>query len=170
MRGNRPTPHRALTIPPEPSVATLCPFFLSSSIKETGTIVACTQNQVNLCQNPGIVYSLRRGPGNSDSVISGSLASPKPPGGGKPEERGDEENETQSRGHLQGSGGIGRGQRRQDAGRIVRTVSRPSHPGHRMEAAIAGAGRGRVWRDEPDVGHTGSQDPPREDRTTGAGE
>jgi len=50
-------------------------------------------------------------------VISGSLASPKPPSGGKPEERGDEENETESRGYLQGSGGVGRGQRRQDVGR-----------------------------------------------------
>ena len=40
----------------------------------------------------------------------------------------------------------------------------------RMEAAIAGAGRGRGWRDETDVRHTGSQDPPRDDRTTGMGE
>ena len=38
----------------------------------------------------------RRGPGNSDSVIRGSLASPKPPGGGELEERGDEENTTES--------------------------------------------------------------------------
>ena len=43
---------------------------------------------------------LRGGLGNSDSVISGSLASPKPPAGSKPEERGDKENETQSRSHL----------------------------------------------------------------------
>ena len=40
-------------------------------------------------------------------MLSGSLASPRPPDGGKPEERGDEETETQSRGHLQGSGGLG---------------------------------------------------------------
>ena len=60
------------------------------------------------------------------SVISGSLASPKPPGGGEPEERGDEKNETQSRGDLQGAGSIGRGQRRQDADRIGRALWRPS--------------------------------------------
>jgi hypothetical protein len=59
----------------------------------------------------------RGGPRNSDSVISGSLASPKPPGGGKPEERGDEENETQSRSGIQGPGGLGSVQGRQDAGR-----------------------------------------------------
>ncbi len=39
----------------------------------------------------------REGSGNSDSVVSGSLASPKPPDGGEPEERGDEENTTKSR-------------------------------------------------------------------------
>ena len=43
---------------------------------------------------------LREGSGNSDSVVSGSLASPKPPGGGEPEERGDEENTTESRSDL----------------------------------------------------------------------
>ena len=49
-----------------------------------------------------IIYGMveRRGPGNSDSVLSGSRASPTPPRGGRREERGDEENETQSRGHL----------------------------------------------------------------------
>ena len=36
----------------------------------------------------------RGGTGNSGSVISGSLALPKLPGGGKPEERGDEEIKT----------------------------------------------------------------------------
>lgn len=39
-----------------------------------------------------------------------------------------------------------------------------------MVAAIAGAGRGRVWREETAVEHARSQDPPREDWTTGAGE
>ena len=34
---------------------------------------------------------MRGGTGNSDSVLSVSLASPKPPDGGEPEERGDEE-------------------------------------------------------------------------------
>jgi len=41
-------------------------------------------------------------------VISGSLASPKPPEGGEPEEHGNEENETQSRGDFQGAGGLRR--------------------------------------------------------------
>jgi hypothetical protein len=44
-------------------------------------------------------------------VISGRLASPTPPGGGESKERGDEENATQSRGHLQGAGGCGGGHR-----------------------------------------------------------
>ncbi|MBM4128460.1 MAG: PilZ domain-containing protein, partial [Nitrospira sp.] len=34
----------------------------------------------------------RGGSGNSDSVVSGSLASPMSPRGGEPEEQGDEEN------------------------------------------------------------------------------
>jgi hypothetical protein len=44
------------------------------------------------------------------------LASPTPPKGGKPEERGDEANKTQSRGGIQGSDGLRRVQGRQDAG------------------------------------------------------
>ncbi|WHZ25495.1 MAG: Mobile element protein [Nitrospira sp.] len=40
---------------------------------------------------------LRGGSGNSDSVRSGSLASPKPPSGGVQKEQGDEENTTESR-------------------------------------------------------------------------
>ena len=36
----------------------------------------------------------RGGSGNSDSVISGRLASPKPSEGGEPEEHGNEKNET----------------------------------------------------------------------------
>jgi len=55
---------------------------------------------------------VRGGSGNSDRVVSGSLASPTSPGGGKPKERGDEANETQSWGRLQSAGGPGRGQRR----------------------------------------------------------
>lgn len=39
-----------------------------------------------------------------------------------------------------------------------------------MEAALAGAGRGRVCRDDIDGGHSGFQDPPREDWPMGAGE
>jgi uncharacterized protein YndB with AHSA1/START domain len=42
----------------------------------------------------------RGGSGNSDSVVSGSLASPKPPRGGDPKERGNEAYETESRGHV----------------------------------------------------------------------
>jgi hypothetical protein len=42
----------------------------------------------------------RGGSGNSDSVISGSLASPKSPSGGEPEERGHEKNTTESWGHV----------------------------------------------------------------------
>jgi len=45
-----------------------------------------------------------------DSVISGSLASPTPVRGCRPKERGDEENETESRSDLQGAGGVGGGQ------------------------------------------------------------
>ena len=45
-------------------------------------------------------HRIRRGSGNSDSVLSGSLASPRPPRGGDTKERGDEENETESRGHV----------------------------------------------------------------------
>ena len=49
--------------------------------------------------DPGL-FEDRGGSGNSDSVVSGSLASPKPPGGGEPEEQGDEENTTESRSHV----------------------------------------------------------------------
>ena len=41
-----------------------------------------------ICVKGGEVEIVRGGPGNSDSVLSGSLASPKPPVGGKPEEIG----------------------------------------------------------------------------------
>ncbi len=67
--------------------------------------------ELDACQNLGVTEQtyyyrwgkeygglrvLRGGSGNSDSVIRGSLASPTPPKGGEPEERGDEENETES--------------------------------------------------------------------------
>jgi putative transposase len=42
----------------------------------------------------------RGGSGNSDSMVSGSLASPTPPPGGEPKERGDEANATESRGDV----------------------------------------------------------------------
>lgn len=38
------------------------------------------------------IHERRGSPGNSDSVIRGSLVYPTPPKGGEPEERGDEEN------------------------------------------------------------------------------
>jgi hypothetical protein len=63
-----------------------------------------------------VTEQIRGGPGNSDSVISGSLAEPTPPKGGEPEERGDEENETKSRCGIQGPGGLSSVQGRQDAG------------------------------------------------------
>ena len=112
----------------------------------------------------------RGGPGNSDSVLSGSLASPTPPKGGEPEERGEEETETQSRGGIQGSGGLRRVQGRQDAGGVGDTIWRASHPDHGMEAATAGTGIRGVWRHEAHVGRAGSQSPPREDRAAGARE
>ena len=46
----------------------------------------------------------RGGSRNSDSMVGGSLASRKPPGGGEPKERGDEENETDSQSNIQGAG------------------------------------------------------------------
>ena len=62
----------------------------------------------------------RGGPGNSDSVLRGSLASPKPPDGGEPEAHGDEENETESRRGIQSQRGLGGSQGRQDAGGVDR--------------------------------------------------
>ena len=115
-------------------------------------------------------YGGRGGSANSDSVISGSLASRKPPGGGEPKERGNETNETESWSELQGAGGRGRRQRRQDARRIGRAIQRPSHTDHRMEAATAGASRRRVWGDEGSVRDARSQDAARQDRAIGLGE
>ncbi len=59
-----------------------------------------TARSVVRSSHPAGLFSLRGGSGNSDSVVSGSLASPKPPGGGEPEERGDEENTTESQGDV----------------------------------------------------------------------
>jgi hypothetical protein len=44
--------------------------------------------------------SHRRGSGNLDNVVSGSLASPEPPTDGEADERGNEANETESRAHV----------------------------------------------------------------------
>jgi hypothetical protein len=57
----------------------------------------------------------RGSPGNSDSRVSGSLATPPLLSGGKPEEGGDEANETVSQSYSYGAGGLGRGQRQPDA-------------------------------------------------------
>ena len=48
---------------------------------------------------------LRGGSGKWDSVMSGGLASRPPPDGGEPKERGNEENTTESRSDLPGTGG-----------------------------------------------------------------
>ena len=47
-----------------------------------------------------VITKDRGGSGNSDSVISGCLASPTPPRGGNREERGEEANTTESWGHV----------------------------------------------------------------------
>ena len=60
----------------------------------TTTSGASMPDRVGRC---GGLVGQRGGSGNSDSVISGSLASLKPPDGGAPEEQGHEENETESR-------------------------------------------------------------------------
>jgi hypothetical protein len=46
------------------------------------------------------VVAIRGGSGNSDSVVSGCLASPTPVRGGRRKERGDEADETESRGDV----------------------------------------------------------------------
>jgi hypothetical protein len=46
------------------------------------------------------LLEFRGGSGNSDSVVSGSLASPTSPRGGRREERGNEEDKTESRSHV----------------------------------------------------------------------
>src|SRR5437016_5866024 len=91
------------------------------------------------------------------------------PEGGEPEERGDEANETQSRGSIQGPGGLGGVQGRQDAGRIGGTIWRASHPDYRMEAAFSGTGRRRVWRHDPEVGCARSQGSSCQNWATGTG-
>ena len=63
--------------------------------------------------------TVRGGPGNSDSVLSGRLASPKPPAGGEPEEHGDEENEAESQRNIQSQRGLGGGQGRQDVAELA---------------------------------------------------
>ena len=52
---------------------------------------------VDICS---YIAQVRGGSGNSGSVVSGSLASPILPRGGRRKERGDEANETESRSDL----------------------------------------------------------------------
>src|ERR1039458_5982771 len=47
---------------------------------------------------------------------------------------------------LQGEGGLGRTEGRQDPGRAGSTVRCPSQPDHGLEDAVAGKCSGRVWR------------------------
>ncbi|QOJ33713.1 MAG: hypothetical protein HRU82_01545 [Nitrospira sp.] len=55
---------------------------------------------VNVSTGSYFYMNGRGGSGNSDSVISGSLASAKPPRGGDTKERGNEEDETEPRSDL----------------------------------------------------------------------
>lgn len=80
-------------------------------------------------------------------------------------------NETQSGGGLQDTGGVRRGQRREDAGGVGHTIWRAYPPDDGMEVAVAATGRRRVWRyNEGHVGRARSQGPSRQDRADGAGE
>lgn len=72
----------------------------------TASLLGNTQGSTQ-CRGRPVCFDLkagtrmsREGSGNSDSMVSDSLASPTPPGGGEPKEQGDEENETESRGHV----------------------------------------------------------------------
>ena len=65
-------------------------------IKAIKTLRKRTEHDVRL----KMMGKERGGSGNSDSVISGRLASPKPPSGGEPKERGNETHETESRSDL----------------------------------------------------------------------
>jgi transposase len=103
------------------------------------TRLRATYKQVSLVHREG-------GSGNSDSVVSGSLASPKPPGGGEPEERGDEENTTESQGRrLRRKWRWRRSKATKTLAELAEHFQVHPHADHGLEAAIAG-GRGRcVW-------------------------
>ena len=55
------------------------------SLNTQGALQGVNVLAVVLQSDPAVTV-LREGPRNLDSVISGSLASPKPPAGGEPEE------------------------------------------------------------------------------------
>ena len=104
-------------------------------------------------------------------MVNGSLASRKPPGGGEPKERGDEENERESRSNIQGSGGFGGAVKGDKTlAELAEQITRASHPDHRMKnkltraADVSGRGEGPVRvRRISRLLHA-------EERTTGAGE
>jgi hypothetical protein len=58
---------------------------------------------------------------------------------------------------FQGTGGVDRGQRGQGAGRIVGAIQGPCHSDHQLEAAVAGASRGSLWRDDDSLSDAGPQ-------------
>lgn len=66
---------------------------------------------------------------------SGGLASPKPPDDGGQEEHGDEENERESRGRIQGQDGRGGAEGRQVTDEVNGALWRISNPDHRREAS-----------------------------------
>ena len=70
---------------------------MDAVLAQQPTITAGSFTHEVLRFSGGVSSPKRGGSGNSDSVVSGSLASPKPPDGGEPEERGDEANTTESR-------------------------------------------------------------------------
>ncbi len=116
------------------------------------------------------INASRRGPGNSDSVISGSLASPKPPGGGKPEERGDEETETQYGATLKAQVALAAVKGDKTLAELSEQFHvHPTQVTEWKQQLLARAadvfGGTKPTSDTPDL-----EDPPREDRATGAGE
>ena len=92
-----PSPHysrRLLLQPPGRKSELIAVFFLRARIIQRALDLA---SAVTTHLTAG---GLRGGSGNSDSVVSGSLASPTPGRGGNRKERGDEEDETESRGDV----------------------------------------------------------------------
>jgi len=69
----------------------------------------CSTDQAAVSSTGKTGRILRGSSGNSDSMVSGSLASPMSLGGGERKERGDETRETESRGDLDWPSPRGRG-------------------------------------------------------------
>ena len=70
-------------------------------------------------------------------MISGGLASPKPPDDGEPEEHGDEENEKESRGGIQGQGGRGGMKGDNTLTELMEHCGRAFYPDHGLETSRA---------------------------------